>query len=261
MTDSQYFESARPFLETISADKVIALSIPVDNLAFEAEHLYCAATKDQTKLTNVGLDWTYVENLPMLAGAARFTDAEYFNVRGAPQDGETDRDAAITKAMQLRETCLDYYAFAYRKNPAVLAQVREIADGTDKADHVADFDRMVSIGRQNPEELQKARFDMGLIDQCAETATRLAGIFGQSKADAADDNGTADMRNRAYTALKEAVDEVRQCGKFVFGKKPKRLREYTSDYLRKQRKKRNRKKDAGAAATTPPTTSQEQPAA
>lgn len=45
------------------------------------------------------------------------------------------------------------------------------------------------------------------------------------------------MRNRAYIYLKQAVDEIRDCGKYTFACNPERLKGYRSEYLRKYRKK------------------------
>ena len=44
------------------------------------------------------------------------------------------------------------------------------------------------------------------------------------------------QRNRAYTHLKEAVDQIRRCGKFAFASQPERLKGYASAYGRKNRK-------------------------
>ncbi|WP_319230586.1 hypothetical protein [Draconibacterium orientale] len=45
--------------------------------------------------------------------------------------------------------------------------------------------------------------------------------------------------------MKELVDEIREAGKYVFRKDPKRLKGYSSDYWRKiHRKQKNNDEDA-----------------
>jgi len=41
------------------------------------------------------------------------------------------------------------------------------------------------------------------------------------------------IRDKAYTYMKQAVDEIRECGKFVFWRNPDRLKGYMSDHWRK----------------------------
>ena len=43
------------------------------------------------------------------------------------------------------------------------------------------------------------------------------------------------MRDKAYTHLKQAVDEVRECGHYVFWRNEARLKGYSSRYFRKAR--------------------------
>ena len=38
------------------------------------------------------------------------------------------------------------------------------------------------------------------------------------------------IRDKAYTLLKWAVDEIRECGRFVFWRTPERLKGYSSPY-------------------------------
>jgi hypothetical protein len=45
----------------------------------------------------------------------------------------------------------------------------------------------------------------------------------------------ADPRDRAFTYLKQAIDEIRECGRFVFWRNPDRLKGYTSDYWKQKK--------------------------
>jgi hypothetical protein len=49
-------------------------------------------------------------------------------------------------------------------------------------------------------------------------------------------NVPIDLRDRAFTYLKLAIDKIRECGRFVFWRNPDRLKGYTSDYWKQQKK-------------------------
>ncbi len=52
---------------------------------------------------------------------------------------------------------------------------------------------------------------------------------------AAQENSVAkSLRDKAFTHLKEAVDEIRAAGKYVFKNDPERFKGYMSQYFRKQ---------------------------
>jgi hypothetical protein len=53
---------------------------------------------------------------------------------------------------------------------------------------------------------------------------------------------TKKIRNQAYTHLKEAVDYIREYGRYVFWRNPARLKGYRSDYRRMLNKRSTRRK-------------------
>jgi len=66
------------------------------------------------------------------------------------------------------------------------------------------------------------------------------------------------IRDKAYTYTKQALEEIRVCGQFVFWRDPKRLRGYTSQYfkiLRKKNSSKNGAEDAPAYVLKQPTES------
>ena len=42
------------------------------------------------------------------------------------------------------------------------------------------------------------------------------------------------VRDKAFTYLKQAVDEIRECGKFIFWRNPDRLKGYVSEFWQKR---------------------------
>ena len=63
---------------------------------------------------------------------------------------------------------------------------------------------------------------------------KMSKLLTAMNGDRADNNGSKKMRDKAYTYLKEAVDEIRAGGKYVFWKNEKRLKGYRSEYHRRK---------------------------
>ena len=54
--------------------------------------------------------------------------------------------------------------------------------------------------------------DLTLLDQAAETANDMADLLGQATVEREDNSAARVIRDKAFTHLKEVVDEVRNCG-------------------------------------------------
>ena len=86
------------------------------------------------------------------------------------------------------------------------------------------------------EQLQAVGFDISRLDGACDAAEHLSVLLARVNAERGVQYILRDQRNRAYTHLKEAVDQIRRCGKFAFASQPERLKGYASAYGRKNRK-------------------------
>jgi len=77
----------------------------------------------------------------------------------------------------------------------------------------------------------------------AATSAEMAALLSQATVDRSDQNTERIIRDKAYLYLKQALDEVRVCGQFVFWRKDARLKGYVSQYFKNRRKKNNSSAD------------------
>ncbi|MBS2099871.1 hypothetical protein KEM10_16395 [Carboxylicivirga linearis] len=71
-------------------------------------------------------------------------------------------------------------------------------------------------------------------------------MWAEANDNKADSNESKIIRDKAYTYMKNLVDEIREAGKYVFRKNPKRLNGYSSAYWRKQNQN---KKDSNSTVS------------
>ena len=74
------------------------------------------------------------------------------------------------------------------------------------------------------------------LQQAATTANAMAELLAQVNGERAGGNSARVIRDQAYMHLKEAVDEIRACGQFVFWDNESRQEGYHSRYRRSQRR-------------------------
>ena len=136
----------------------------------------------------------------------------------------------------MRDNLSHTFRYAFRNDEKLLARVVEITDGTGDDDMIQDLNDLSALGEKNPELLVLINFDVTLLATAATLSDELAVVLAAANGEKERGNVAKVNRDRAYTYLKQAVDEVKNCGRFVFWKNEARLKGYRNQYKNKRRK-------------------------
>jgi hypothetical protein len=121
----------------------------------------------------------------------------------------------------------------------LLSRVSDIADGSGHADMIQDLNDLAVLGKANSEFLTAIGFDLSLLDTAASVADELADLLATANGDKVEKNASKTIRDKAYTHLKELVDEVRAAGKYLFWRNPNRLKGYTSEFWKRKNSRKS----------------------
>ena len=245
MSSTADYNELLPLISAISTPEVIEPRIPVDVFVQEAANLYHWCIDDREALTGVGLDWNLVLGLPLRAGACSEAQSLWMKERNSRKQVETDWQSQSQAAFALRDQLIRSFRFAFRKSGHLLAQLDRIAQGNTHSDLVQDLNDLAVLGRSDTELLAAINFDQALLDRAAGLSGQTGHLLGAVNRERKKESETKLIRNRAFTYLKQAVDEIRECGKFAFQNNPDRLKGYCSDYW-KAKNNNKRKKEAKA---------------
>jgi len=146
----------------------------------------------------------------------------------------------------LRDNLLHDFFHAYFRFPDLYARTQKIAEGDSNADMIQDLSDLAALGKANPEPLLAISFDETQLDAAAETSEQMAVLLANANGDKLTNNDLRLLRDKAYTHMKEAVDEIRRCGQYVFWKDEQRMKGYVSQYYKKQAAKAAKAKAAKA---------------
>lgn len=211
-------------------------NMPVSVALQEAENLYEWCRADREDLIQAGLDWNLVEELPVRAGALRRTQSLWSSERMDQQECRAEWNKLAPAAGKLRDELMHHLYFVLRDNPGENARVRRIDAGRTHADMIQDLADLAELGKKHKKKLQSIGIDTGLIDEARSQSFRLAGLPAKVKGSGMESAPNLKARNTAYYHLKEAVDEIRRVGRYVYWKNPDRLKGYSSQYIRKKNK-------------------------
>jgi hypothetical protein len=117
---------------------------------------------------------------------------------------------------------------------------------------IQDLNDLSVLGKANPQLLEAINLDMSLLDEAAQTAKEMAALLAEVNRSRREHSEAKRIRDQAYTHLKEAVDEIRRCGQYVFRQNKERLMGYRSSHIRqiksRQRRKRRNEDDKNDAS-------------
>ena len=123
----------------------------------------------------------------------------------------------------------------FRDNSSLIGWVKEIAESITHDGMIDGLCDLNELGLENRELLRKIGFDLKLLDMAVKKSRELARNKKAASFYSEDYLEVKKIRDQAYTHLKEAVDLIYDCGKYVFCENSARLKGYSSNHLRMKR--------------------------
>lgn len=236
MSNSKNYDALLAEAQALTKDKIKSPNMPVGIYAQESEDLYQWCKKDKEQLLAAGIPETHFEKVNVAAGALRYAQSVWAEDLKTRQEAEQRWADEAPDAFDLRDQMLHTFRYAYRHDEAIQPSIDAIAEGDSSADMIQDLSDLSVLGTKNPEQLQAINFDMTLLDRCATLSSEMADLRAMANGEKYGSNENLLIRNRMYTLLKSYVDDIRDCGKYLFWRNKDRLKGYSSAYGRKAAK-------------------------
>lgn len=237
MSNKQDFDATLSVAQALPVEQVKEPNMPVGIYLQEAEDLSQIAQSDKQALMAVGLPESLISLLSTYAGATREAQSLWSKERQMREEAEEQWQTEAPKGYELRDMLIHTFSYAFRKNEALLKRVKAIREGHGHSDMVQDLNDLAVLGKSEEPLLVQINFDMGELETARTLSDKLSTLLAQSNGERTSPNDAKELRDRMYTLLKTVVDEVRDCGKFVFWKDERKRRQYSSAYKRRMRNK------------------------
>jgi hypothetical protein len=208
-------------------------AMPVGVYIQEAGDLFIWCQDDKDALTAKNLDWTVVEDLPVRCCALFAAEAKWGNEWRTREEAEKLWMLESPKGYDLRNEIAHHFYYAFNDDPTLISKINRFLEGTTHAEMIQSLVSLSEMGQSNQELLTSIGFDLTLLDLAAQKAAELHTLYATATRDRQDFSEFKKIRDQAYTHVKEAVDLIRKCGKYVFWRNESRLKGYRSDFLRR----------------------------
>ena len=234
MSSSSDLIELLPEIQAITPENTVAPTVPVDVFVQEAENLYHWSQDDHVALEAAGLAPDLITKLPVRAGACREAQSLWIKERNMRQAADKNWMEQAPAAFELRDRLLHSFRYAFRNEAGLLGRVDEIAMGDTNADMVQDLNDLSALGKANLDLLTAIGVTEADLDSAATLSDQMGDLLGACNGERKMDSIAMLTRDKAFTYLKQAMDEIRECGKYVFWRSPDRLDGYSSDYWRRK---------------------------
>ena len=244
MSDQRDFQDRLSALQAFFTEASNNCPMPIGIYAQEAENLFHWAMQDSETLAGAGLGAAELNELSVRVGVLREAEGRWQAEYRAQKDAEVEWATEGPKAFDLRDELLRSFRYAFRKHDNLLKRVSKIDEGDSSADMIQDLSTLAVLGRENTTLLETINFDLSKLDAAANSADTIAQLLARVNGDRLSGNDGRSLRDKAYTYLKEIVDEVRACGKYVFHDNDARFSGYSSAYFRRKKRSLSESKTA-----------------
>lgn len=234
MSSTSDYNDLLPQIKEITAENTLYPTMPVDVYVQEAENLYHWCLGDKAALIVAGLDWNYVTSLPAHAGACREAQSLWIKERKTRQLAEQEWKKKSPEAFNLRDQLIHAFRYAFRSKDDLLARVADIEQGDTNSDMVQDLNDLSVLGKANINLLTSIGLDPVILETASSMSDEMGDLLGATNGERQKDNDAMVIRDKAFTLLKNSMDEILECGKYVFWRNPERLDGYVSQFFKRR---------------------------
>lgn len=234
MAKSQ-FERILKEIEAIPNAKIIKPNMPIAIAVQEAKNLYRWCQHDKELLVKTGVPKKVLNDLPVRAEACMEAQAVWIDDLMRKREIEKKWKLLSAEAKNLKRELLHHYKHAYRNDHDRLFILKKTSNNGSNAHLIQSLNDLAVIGESDIQLLKKTDLDVTLIAHARDLVREAAQTLGKVNSIVPSENVNKRLRDKAYTYLKSAVDEIRYHGKYVFWKNPERRKGYVCNYHKKTR--------------------------
>jgi len=221
-------------IQSIPSVKALRPTMPVDVYLQEAEDLYLWCLADQDALVGAGLEMTLINELPVRAGACREAQSLWVINRRMRNHTSVDWKLCLSEATDLRTLLLHSFRYAFRAHNDLLSGIDGISKSNSRSAIVQDLNDLSVLGKSNLDLLKAIRMDIALLETASLKSDQMGDMAGSINSARRHKSEAKVIRNKAFAYLKEAIDPIRHCGKYIFWQNPNRMIGYTSNYWKRK---------------------------
>lgn len=231
MTNIDNFNNLKPQLLSIKKEEVNDPDMPIDTYIQEAQDTYYWCNIDRDKLAAAGLNLSAIDNILTRSEALQYCQSIWVQKHTKILDNEDQLKELSQLAFTLRNELVKFYRLTFRDNSSLLRQIDKVSVGHTNTDLIQDLINLAQIGKSNSDLLKQAYLDLTIFDIAETYAENLGLLLDKLNEAKFTSKPTKEIRDRAFTYLKQAIDAIRATGQLIFWRNQEKVKHYSSAYF------------------------------
>ncbi|MFW6245036.1 MAG: hypothetical protein ACOC36_04030, partial [Fibrobacterota bacterium] len=175
--------------------------------------------------------------LPRRIENLRDREANWWKARFGPTPSQHEYLRVRAMAERAREELMRDFRFLARTDDDILYAVENIEKGNGELDTIMDVNSLSELAIREKDKLRAIGSDPRYFDDIIYCAQIYPDLLVAFELEQTQSDHQQTVRNKAYTFLLVAVEEIRRCASHVFWNDKKHLKGYQSEYFRRRKTK------------------------
>ncbi len=227
--DPQYADPIATIM-AIEDEAVRSLDMHEEDAINEAHTLYEAVQRDDAALRAKGCPAEFIDSLLSRINLFAYI-VNYILLK--LHDDETIQEQWIREKRRgytLRREIFRAFEVAYRNNKGRLEQLEKIRTGRGDTNMIIDLLSLDEMGKNYPDQLIAVNYDMTILQDGKDLSAHLSSLLGRCNIAPDEKKELREVRNRAYTWLHEAMEEIRVFGLWIHADDEEKRQNYISAF-------------------------------
>jgi hypothetical protein len=243
-----YFEELKPAIMAIRDRDVEEPAYPVRVFTQAGNAIGVQADIDRQVLLGYGLSGELIDSIPKRVGALHYADARMQATVHLQSPYRVVFDDLQPEAIDVRAYLMHGLRYVLADERGSLRLVRKVSEGASQDDLIHDLELCGQFCREHKAKLTAIGFDTGKVTRAEQLCQQL-GVAKAQMEGVRHDVSATNVRDRAYTYLKQGLDKVRACGRYAFWKDEVKAAKYTIDYPSCSRRQKVEEEEVAVEAT------------
>ena len=226
----KYFETYREVIEGINSESIVPLNMPYEEAVHEGERVAALAQKYGDFLRKSAIDPELLKTVTGRAGAFAYTVSMADIFRKGGQDNNQKWQERKKVAYNLRRKIQKILLYVFRRDEGTKKRIAKVMGGRGDLDMIKDLLSYYQLAMEKGDDIRKANIDMDIFLQASSLHAELTELVTFIAIDPDSINMAQQTCLKAWTFLKEALDEIYEAGRIVFMDEPEIEELFYSDY-------------------------------
>ncbi len=219
------------------------LDIPIRPFFQIASQIIEAGKREIIELKKYNYDESKFARMELLIAVLRELSGSFTDVQFDQPESRNQFIILRDEAELLRFEMLSALELLGRDDPLLLTKIGRIREGSSHSDMIQDLTDAKVVCEGQMEKLKNINFDISILDRVPELSSQISSLLAKATLDKSLSSELRLERDKAYTLLRDLLQELVSTARYAFRHNPARGSKFTLSYSPIKRKEKTEEEE------------------